>query len=385
MNIPPKLQRIRTRMVMNGSYAFFTSIALEMPLIDGADKLPVPTMGTDGKAIYYHPEFVEQHDEDFLTKVYIHEIMHVVMLTPWRQQWRTAMAQDAAGNKVSVWNLATDHANNLAMQADGMVLPDGATCDPKYSGWQAEAIYDDILQNLKPPPAGSSGLAGCYDGVAQDDQVVGPGSQPDPADEANAKRMIAQAAAVAQARGSLPASLKHLVDEILAPRRNWRDELIRYFQSVAPLHERWDRPIRRLMHRGIRLPTVHSPVLGRVYFGVDTSGSTWPYIEDFAQTVHDIYATCAPEHTTVAYCDTRVSEVQEFSRDQPVEFHIVGGGGTDLRALFEHAERLDEPPDLMIVLTDMESPWPDEPPPFPVLFVASLDYPAPFGDIIYIK
>jgi predicted metal-dependent peptidase len=64
-------------------------------------------------------------------------------------------------------------------------------------------------------------------------------------------------------------------------------------------------------------------------------------------------------------CDVAAHPVQDIRRAGDVE--LVGGGGTDLRAGFAAASRLRPRPDLVIVLTDGETPWPERRPSAAVL------------------
>jgi len=58
--------------------------------------------------------------------------------------------------------------------------------------------------------------------------------------------------------------------------------------------------------------------------------------------------------------DTHVASVQKVFR--PEEVHLVGGGGTDMRAMIQAAmERRPKPPEVILVATDGLTPWPEKP------------------------
>src|SRR5262249_28674566 len=70
----------------------------------------------------------------------------------------------------------------------------------------------------------------------------------------------------------------------------------------------------------------------------------------------------------VASSDAAVQGVRKgFSR---ANVELYGGGGTDLReGLRVFVERKTAPIDLLVVVTDCRTPWPDDAPPFPVVTV----------------
>jgi predicted metal-dependent peptidase len=58
--------------------------------------------------------------------------------------------------------------------------------------------------------------------------------------------------------------------------------------------------------------------------------------------------------------DTHVASVQKVFR--PEEVHLVGGGGTDMRAMILSVmERRPKPPEVILVATDGVTPWPEKP------------------------
>jgi predicted metal-dependent peptidase len=66
------------------------------------------------------------------------------------------------------------------------------------------------------------------------------------------------------------------------------------------------------------------------------------------------------EQVTVLACDAAVSTVQRVRR--AADTRLGGGGGTDMRAGIDAASRLRPRPDVLVVLTDGYTPWPEHPP-----------------------
>jgi predicted metal-dependent peptidase len=59
-------------------------------------------------------------------------------------------------------------------------------------------------------------------------------------------------------------------------------------------------------------------------------------------------------------CDTVAHPVQEVRRATDIQ--LVGGGGTDMRVGIAAAGELKPPADLIIVMTDGQTPWPERRP-----------------------
>ena len=78
----------------------------------------------------------------------------------------------------------------------------------------------------------------------------------------------------------------------------------------------------------------------------------------------------------VACCDAAVHSVRRVFSAANVE--LFGGGGTDLReGLRAFVERKTAPIDLLVIVTDCKTPWPEEAPPFPVVTIRVGDGAAP--------
>ncbi len=70
-------------------------------------------------------------------------------------------------------------------------------------------------------------------------------------------------------------------------------------------------------------------------------------------------------------CDAQAYEAQTVGRLSAVK--LAGGGGTDMRAGLRAAAELKPRPDLVIVMTDGFTPWPDEAPKRQRVVVGLLD------------
>ena len=82
----------------------------------------------------------------------------------------------------------------------------------------------------------------------------------------------------------------------------------------------------------------------------------------------------------VVCCDAAVHNAKRAFNASQVE--LLGGGGTDIGVgLRWFTERKSGPIDLLVVVTDCHTPWPEEIPPFPVITIRVGDGPPPpWGD-----
>jgi predicted metal-dependent peptidase len=70
-------------------------------------------------------------------------------------------------------------------------------------------------------------------------------------------------------------------------------------------------------------------------------------------------AGIGPHGLVVLACDAAVGAVTHVRR--ATEVHLVGGGGTDMRVGIAVAAATRPAPDIIVVLTDGCTPWPDQP------------------------
>jgi predicted metal-dependent peptidase len=362
--VTEKLAKARTRVVMRSP--FFASVLLGMDLKIDASLKP-PTAATNGTSVFIHPDAITRWSVEEVCGVLVHEVMHVAMLHPWRKGSRNHKKA----------NHAMDYAINPIIAEAGFALPPEGLDGTPYKGKSFEEIYN-ILPD--PPPDDGSGQG---QGDQFDNCMDAPGNEQEKQQsEAEAKVRITQAANQAKAQGSLPAGLADLVEQALKPQVDWREELRRYMTQGLKNDQSWNRGQRRFLAQGMYLPALHSPGMGRVVVGIDTSGSIVARVGEFLDEVQSICDECKPECVTVIQCDARVTAVDHYGDGETLKADVHGGGGTDLRPATKLAGECDTLPVVMIWLSDGETPYDPEPPEFPVIWCLTTDVIPPWGDVI---
>jgi predicted metal-dependent peptidase len=80
-----------------------------------------------------------------------------------------------------------------------------------------------------------------------------------------------------------------------------------------------------------------------------------------------------------------VQRVDRFGPEDSPDFHIKGRGGTDFRPIFDWIAASGVEPKCLVLLTDLEAPFPQVAPSYPVLWVSVNNKTAPFGDTVYME
>ena len=120
---------------------------VKLRVAEAPPKFKIKTMATDGKSIFYNPQFVNQIGVPKATFVIIHEIMHNAMKHFSRIEKRHP----------KLWNIAGDYAINIiikdmisdmGLSKDIIDVPDKILLDEKYRGKNAEAIYSYLRNKM---------------------------------------------------------------------------------------------------------------------------------------------------------------------------------------------------------------------------------------------
>ncbi len=378
---------------------YFSHVLAAMPLVR-SESLPWP-MGVDkwGRC-FYHPA-VEKLDLDTIAAIFLHEASHLLR-THWRRQNGrndtvvvVQMAVDgdrvvAKAAPAQLWNIACDIAINpdlqemLGRRLEGMLLPETFDLPP---GLSAEEYYDLLRQRIAPQDGGDGDDEEQEGKIELETPIFG--GHPDPsAEDGNLEReaerqgarrlseleqkLIAHRTAQEilrheKTRGDIPAGLKRWAKTVLSPKLPWRTILrstvrLAIQGAVAgKVDYTWKRPSRREAALGgeIRLPGLMMP-LPRVGVAIDTSGSmSEGELEMALAEVGGILREVRAKVWVVSG-DTK-PHTEQLVYD-PREVELVGGGGTDMRALIRALARVQPPLDTIVVITDGYTPWPKRKP-----------------------
>jgi predicted metal-dependent peptidase len=335
------------------------------------------TMAVDaGWRLFYDPATLERWDVDELSGVVYHELCHLL---------REHAGRGGFADRKDLWNLAADAEINDNLDGEDVALPHGAIYPSSFGAPDdrlAEEYYRRLLEHVAPisaagPAAGACGGAATgemmdgLEGVESAARDGAPGRAwrvPPPIgdgeQEVIRRRVARDVDEHRRSAGSVPGHLGRWANERLEPRVDWRRELaalVRWglAQTAGLVDYTYARPSRRQACAGrVVLPSLRSPV-PRVAAIVDTSGSMTEAMLSVAlgEIRGILTAAGLREGLAVLSVDAAVHERQRVVRAESVR--LTGGGGTDMGIGLAAAERLSPRPEIVVVVTDGYTPWPE--------------------------
>ena len=378
------LEGDRARMLFMQPFTANLSYQLELrPVLDSR----LSTAATDGRSIFFSIEFLSCLSESDRLFVFAHEIWHAVAGHFIRRYQRDPR----------LWNLATDHEVNSILSRDGFGMPFDAVYFKDYDGHSAERVYNALVDKTIQPFVDqfqfddhdpSAGLKSRDKGEGEA-EVIDPDFNPVSGDTNLAREWTERLVQVHQqmkSHGTLASGLSHLIDRFLTPQVPWNQVLRKFMRnSYAGEQRDWKKCSRRHLHRGLWLPGLRGGAI-KVVVAVDTSGSTSRVWGKFIAEVVELLGEFDRCELTLIECDVEITRIRHFhSWDDLSDLNqkgIKGGGGTDLRPPFKHAD-LDRP-DALIYLTDGFGEVMQDAPGYPVLWVLTKDGQAPanWGEVV---
>lgn len=327
----------------------------------------VPTMAVDRHwRCYVSPAFVDRTPLEELAGVWVHEVSHLLRDHHGRSD-RVARRRglNGPGERLRM-NIAADCEINDDVFGEGLVRPEGAV-QPSSLGLPGGQLMEDYLRQFRLGPH-TQGLAwlDCgsgADGLEREWDLGPEGAHGLSEQERDAVRFrVAQG--IAGRPGNTPEGWKRWAEEAFHPPQQWRELLgaaVRSATSGSGAGE--DYTYGRPSRRSAGLPGVVLPSLRRrpprVCVVIDTSASVSD--SELGSALQEVAAISRAvggrrDLVSVLSCDASAGIVHRLCRAEGIP--LVGGGGTDLRAGFAKALRTQPRPDVVVVLTDGQTPWP---------------------------
>ncbi|TKK85393.1 VWA domain-containing protein [Herbidospora galbida] len=323
----------------------------------------VPTMGVDARwRCYVSPAFVDATPVGELAAVWIHEVSHLLR----DHHGRAGRLPPADQRDRLRVNVAQDCEINDDLLADRLPLPAGRM-EPRRFGLEPGRLFEEYVPLLPPHEhvldcgSGAHGLPSSWE-IGDGAPAVGP------VEAESLRRHTAEAMrAHRRARGTLPQGWERWAEQVLEPVVDWRQALTGAVREAVAwaggaVDYTYRRPSRRSAAlRGVVLPSLRRP-LPRVAIVVDTSGSMGD--DDLGAALAEVTGVLREvgvhgNRVTVLACDADVQAVSRVTSAEQVT--LAGGGGTDMRVGITAALAGRDRPNVVIVLTDGHTPWPDEP------------------------
>ncbi|CAL9664914.1 hypothetical protein SUDANB176_07173 [Streptomyces sp. enrichment culture] len=332
----------------------------------------VPTMAVDRHwRCYVSPAFVDRTPVEELAGVWVHEVSHLLRDHHGRSD-RVARERGLHGPGERLrMNIAADCEINDDVYGDGLLRPDGVVL-PETLGLPAGELMEDYLRQFRLGPctqgmvwldcgSGADGLGREWD--------LGPDGAHGLSDQERDAVRFRVAQGITARPGSAPKGWRRWAEEAFHPPQPWRELLGAALRSAVSGSGAGDdysygRPARRSAGvPGAVLPSLRRTP-PRVSVVIDTSGSVSD--AELGSALLEVTAISRAvggrrDMVSVVSCDAAAGEVHRLCRAEGIP--LTGGGGTDLRTGFAKALASRPRPDVVVVLTDGQTPWPDTRPP----------------------
>ena len=359
-DIREKLITARVGLLLRAS--FFGNLATRLKLVN-ADEW-CPTAATDGRNFYYNSRFVDMLKPKEVEFLFGHEVLHCVYDHFGRRGDRDPM----------LFNIANDYCVNADLKKHrvGEFITSGPCLyDAKYQDMSSEEIYDILYENaekidigdlidkmLDEHLDGEGNGEGGKDGDGKENGKGRPKLTPEERQQIKdeIKEAVLAAAAASDGAGNLPAGVKRIIEDMTAPKMNWRELLRMQLESTIKSDYTWMRNSRKGWHMDAVMPGMKLDPMIDIAVSIDASGSMGDkMLKDFLAEVAGIMEQFPNYRIHVVSFDTQVYNPQQFDSenlDDITGYEIMGGGGTDFDCVFQYFKDNEIEPKRHIMFTD---------------------------------
>ena len=336
-DLKTKISRSNIKLMVdkqNKGWGFYFSILTQMDMIEKDD---IPTMATDGKNIFYNPEWSDTLTEEELDFVRCHEAMHRVL----RHHLRISSRDK------ELWNIATDYAINSILKKSGMTMPKDGLYDVQYNNKSAEQIYKLLESSTNKKPQQCS-WGEVMPSNMTEEQIK--------KEEAVIKQQVTMAIQNTKEVGNLPSDIKDIITEMERSQVDWSSVIRRVVGGDQPENYTYKRPNRRALHCfDIYNPSTLKMSCGDVVVWVDTSASVSnKELSHALGEINAISEDMQPNSVTIFYADSYIQKTERYERGDIIDnLNVKGRGGTNPMCVFKHIEDNQMNVDSMVCITDM--------------------------------
>ncbi len=374
-----KFDKAKIAMLSKGNNAFFATMLFSMKH-EWTEE--IQHMDTNGDRIRINPEYFNQLTPKAAMTLLAKLTLHVALYHVVRR-----------GNRdPKKWQLAADYTVTPLLEEAGYELPEEWSHDRAYSDMSVEEIYE-LIEDQEPPEDQQQNIdpeAPEGDGKG-DPEGDGNGGKSDQQREQEITEKNIEASTQSKMRGekpgSVPGDINRDLDKLLNPQLPWDQLLNKYLNEMDKTDYTFAKPNRRFLHEGIYLPSLHGQALDHLAVVYDVSGSvSQEDLTAYYTETHKIKETYNPKLMTMIAFDTQIQQIHEVTQDQDVQsIKFTGGGGTDIRPIFEHFSKPGNKPNALIIFSDLYCHIPEEDPGFDVIWICvngSPDQTVPYGKLI---
>ncbi len=349
-----RLGLTKFKMDMMRAYPFYGDIMLKIPLIEDKN---IPTACTNGRNIRYNPNFFRDLSEGERNYIYLHEVMHIMLL-----HWKRCGYRDP-----EIWNVAADWVINSRLDSFKYRMPNyikfnkplqGCFLDIRYRQDYTEKLYDIMInQKIK------STKDGCifidkrkYDNPIKD--LDAPDKLSEEESESTSKMVKAMVQDAMKRRGGeeslyLPREIMQLVATKKLP---WRKLLYDFLQEKEDDESSYFTPERKYIHMDLIVPGIgkKDDDLGEIWAFIDSSGSIGG--DELSQFMTQLYRVAKEFECTfnIAFWDTEVTDVYKgiTKKEDILKCMANHSGGTNINCVYDYLRDNHIKPEVMIILTD---------------------------------
>ena len=367
------------------------------------------TVEDNQRKLKYNPDKLSKLNPESAVTLLAHTALHASLLHDIRGQ----------GLNQEVYNMACDIVVNLLLDAINKSSSSSAkkydlqgfNVMQEFKGDSVEVVYNKLMQKMPSQSGGNSssqiqqqgkmpmqGQGGIADVLGVPNDQIGSGdietsSQGvSPELEEKAIRQSNVALNSSNSFSTMPQELQDtlgiMLEKFFNTRADWRELLLKYVDSASEGGMDYTKFNRRAIYQDLFLPDVEKQgKLRHLTCAIDVSGSiSNKQAKALVNECLGIAEQYCSGELHIHTFNTGVVQSFELDAQNPSQdLKLKIGGGTDVRPVLNKISK--NPPEILIVFTDMWFDYPKEEPPFPVIWVAidNDNAKAPFGEIIHVR